>query len=45
MDVAGEQGAGNECAGGFEEFSFVHGLSLDSVGLSCAYRCELGIEI
>ena len=31
VDIAGEQGAGDECAGGFEEFSFVHWVILDSV--------------
>ena len=29
MDVAGDQGPGDEGAGGFEELSFVHVLSLD----------------
>ena len=31
VDVVREQGAGDECAGGLEELSFVHGLSLESV--------------
>lgn len=37
VDVTGEQGAGDERAGGFEELSFVHVWNLDSVELICAY--------